>query len=60
MAVITVLKKMMRDQTAATAIEYGLIISLIVLGIVGALNQLAGSTIGMWDHVSSTVQQNVE
>lgn len=59
MAAIRFLKKVMRDQTAATVIEYGLIISLVVLAIVGMLNTLASNTIGMWSHVSTTVQDNV-
>ncbi len=49
------LKKILGDEKAATTIEYGLIISLIVLAIVGTLNTLATSTIGMWEYVTDTV-----
>ncbi len=39
--------KLLRDKTAATAIEYGLIVALIALGIVGAVQ-------GIGDQVSET------
>jgi pilus assembly protein Flp/PilA len=43
------------DEKAATAIEYGLIIAMIVLAMIGALSMLAGGTTGMWNNVSTTV-----
>jgi pilus assembly protein Flp/PilA len=46
---------LLRDEKAATAVEYGLIIAMIVLAMVGALNVLAGGTTGMWNNVSTTV-----
>ncbi len=47
--------RLARDQRGATAIEYGLIISLIVLAMMGALNLVANTTIGMWDNVAENV-----
>ncbi|GAA4811945.1 hypothetical protein GCM10023232_03940 [Sphingosinicella ginsenosidimutans] len=44
-----------RDEKGATAIEYGLIIAMVVLAMFGALSQLAGVTTGMWNNVSSEV-----
>ncbi|MGY6552348.1 MAG: Flp family type IVb pilin [Erythrobacter sp.] len=44
-----------RDQAGATAIEYGLIASLIVLGIMGALRYFASAAIGVWEFVSMSV-----
>ena len=49
------LRRLLGDRKAATAIEYGLIVSLIVLGIIGGLSMFANSTIGMWNNVSSAV-----
>ncbi len=41
---------------AATAVEYGLILAVIVLTMFGALQLTAGSTIDMWNNVSTKVQ----
>ncbi len=41
------------DRRGATAVEYGLIITLIVLAMLAALNNVAGSTISMWGNVSN-------
>jgi pilus assembly protein Flp/PilA len=45
------LKKIVADTSGATAVEYGLIISLIVLAMVGALQGVASATIDMWANV---------
>ena len=44
-----------RDDRAATAIEYGLIVSLIVVAIIGSLQAVAGRTINMWGNVAAAV-----
>ena len=44
-----------QDQRGATAVEYGLIISLIVLAMMAALNNVASATIDMWGNVSTKV-----
>ena len=49
------LKNILRCQEGATAIEYGLILSLIVIAIVASMTQVAGTTIEMWGFVSNTV-----
>jgi pilus assembly protein Flp/PilA len=46
-------KRIVDDQSGATAVEYGLIISLIVLAMVGALGGVADATNEMWGRVSS-------
>ena len=46
---------LLRDEKAATAVEYGLIIAMIVLAMVGALSLLGTTTTDMWNDVSSTV-----
>lgn len=40
-----------REPRAATAIEYGLILALIVIAIFVGLAALADSTIGLWNYV---------
>lgn len=52
------LKRIGRDILGATAIEYGLIASLIVIACIGALQLVAGETIELWDFVSSEVTKD--
>ena len=47
--------KLVRDIKAASAVEYALICALIVLAMIAGLNAVAGSTITMWNNVSSDV-----
>ncbi len=49
------LKNIFLCQEGATAIEYGLIISLIVVAIAMSVSQVAGTTIEMWGFISNTV-----
>lgn len=49
----TFFKRLVVDQSGATAIEYGLILSLIVIAMIGALQALATTTIDMWGNVES-------
>ncbi|WP_423602043.1 Flp family type IVb pilin [Sphingomonas sp. MS122] len=57
MQVLTTLYgRLLRCRRAATAVEYGLILALIVLAMMLALIELAGTTTGMWNNVSSAVQ----
>ncbi|MCE7797276.1 Flp family type IVb pilin [Sphingobium sufflavum] len=46
---------MKRDARGATAVEYGLIVALIVLAIIVAINQVATKTNGMWNNISNKV-----
>ncbi|MCA1198879.1 Flp family type IVb pilin [Sphingomonas sp. R647] len=50
------LTRLSRCTRGATAVEYGFILALIVLVMIGALTELAGSTTGMWNNVSNKVQ----
>lgn len=50
-----IVRRMIRDRKAATAIEYGLILAVIVLGMLGALGGVADATIGLWNNVSTKV-----
>lgn len=45
------------DTRAATAIEYGLIVALIALAIMGALRALGGGTGGMWTFISDEITE---
>jgi len=47
------IKRLQRDTRGATAIEYGLIISLIVIAMTSAMQGFANEAIGMWGNVES-------
>ncbi|MDR7153546.1 pilus assembly protein Flp/PilA [Sphingobium xenophagum] len=42
-------------ERGATAVEYGLIIALIVLAMITALTNVANKTTNMWNNVSTEV-----
>ena len=47
--------KLVQDQRGATAVEYGLICSLIVLACIAAITSVADETTQMWEFVSGEV-----
>lgn len=49
------LRQVLADRRGATAIEYGLIVSLIVIAMIGSFQQVANVTTVMWNNVSSEV-----
>jgi pilus assembly protein Flp/PilA len=51
--------RLIKDNRGATAIEYGLIVALIAMAVIGSMNLVAGETIGMWDYVSNTLDDAV-
>ena len=48
--------KLVRDRRAATAVEYGLILALVVLTMMAALTGVASVTTNMWGNISTKVQ----
>jgi pilus assembly protein Flp/PilA len=58
-AIRTKLRRLSRDNRGATAIEYGLIVALIGVAIMGALSNLGGGVGGMWSKLDNTVQGNM-
>lgn len=49
------LNRFLRDESGATAIEYSLILGLVVLAIVGSIQLLSDSLSNMYLFVSSSV-----
>ncbi len=45
-----------QDENGATAIEYGLIASLIIIGIIAALNTFSANTSGMYTSIATTLE----
>ena len=50
---LTIAKKFLKDESGATAIEYGLIAALVAVAIVGALTTLGGGLTTMFGKVNS-------
>ena len=49
------IRKLCSNEEGATAVEYGLILSLVVLAAMGAIVKIANSTISMWNNVATEV-----
>jgi pilus assembly protein Flp/PilA len=49
------LLRIIKDQRGGTAVEYGLILAMVFLAMVGALTTVAGTTTNMWNYVSDQV-----
>ncbi|MDB5724902.1 MAG: Flp/Fap pilin component [Novosphingobium sp.] len=47
------LNRLFRDEHGATAVEYGLIVAMIVLAMLGAMSGVASVTTTMWNDVSA-------
>ena len=51
-------RRLRRDDSGATAIEYGLIVALIGVAIMSALGSLGGGVGGMWTKLNNAVQSS--
>ncbi|QKG71384.1 Flp family type IVb pilin [Erythrobacter mangrovi] len=49
------LKKLGRDTSGATAVEYGLILALIFLAMIGSVQAFSTEAIRMWTNTSNTI-----
>jgi pilus assembly protein Flp/PilA len=52
---LVLIRRITRCEQGATAVEYGLIVSLIVIAMIAALQNTAGSTTNMWNSVSNKI-----
>jgi pilus assembly protein Flp/PilA len=51
-------KRLLRDTRGATAVEYGLIVALIVIAMLGALQGVAAQNSTQWMFVATQVLAN--
>ena len=51
------LQRLLRDSRGATAIEYGLILSLIVIAIIGAFETFGNASSDMWGRVTTAIDE---
>jgi pilus assembly protein Flp/PilA len=56
--VIRTLRRLLASNKGATAVEYGLIIAMIVLAMMAALTNVASNTKGMWGNVANEVSNS--
>lgn len=59
LAIRTFLRSLRSDRRGATAIEYGLIVALIAVAMMGGLSTLGGGAGGMWTNLSSTADDKL-
>lgn len=52
------MQALLRNTAGATAVEYGLLAAIVVVGLLGALQALADENIFMWAKVSSNVLES--
>lgn len=57
MNLTNLLKKIGRDDSGGTAIEYGLIASLVVIASIGAFDAVANENTGVWARVTNSVTE---
>lgn len=53
------LKQLLNNESGATAIEYGLIASLVVIASIGAFDAVANENTGLWATLSTKVSENM-
>ena len=53
---LKLLMALLRDRAGATAVEYGLIVALIVIAIIASVQGVANENTGLW----ATVRSNVD
>lgn len=56
MSVSAFIGSMLRDEQGATAIEYGLIASMLVIAIIGSMSAFANEANAMWTKVQTEVE----
>ena len=50
--------RLKQDETGATAVEYAIIVALIVVACIGAITGVATETTNKWNYVSGEVRRN--
>ena len=58
-AIRTYFSSLPRDKRGATAIEYGLIVALIAIAMMGGLRTLGGGAGGMWTNLAQTADDKM-
>lgn len=56
---MTRILRLIQDDRGATAIEYGLIVAMISIAIIGGLNYFAGETQTMWNGIATAMDNSI-
>ena len=59
-AVDGIVRRLLRNERGATAVEYGLIVALMVLAMLVGMQAFADETTAMWTEVSSGVAEAMD
>ena len=51
----TLIDRLTREEDGATAVEYGLIASLVVIAMIASMAAMSDTTIGIWNGVSTDI-----
>jgi pilus assembly protein Flp/PilA len=54
------LKRLLADRSGATAIEYGLILALVVLAMIGSLSAFAGESELTWNTIAARTSAAIQ
>jgi pilus assembly protein Flp/PilA len=57
--ILRALRRLFRDEKAATAIEYGMIVAFIAIAIIVAVQAVASATNAKWNVVSQNVAEHM-
>lgn len=55
---MSLIKDFLRDESGATAIEYGLIVGLIAVVIIGTLTALGTNITGLFEKISTAITKD--
>jgi pilus assembly protein Flp/PilA len=50
------LLEILRNEAGATAVEYAVMLALILIAVIGAIGSLGAQTGGMWGSINSDLQ----
>lgn len=53
MRIIQIMQQLLRDNRGATAVEYGLIVSLVIIAIIVGMQFVADGNSDMWNYVGT-------
>ena len=59
LAIRTNRRRLRTDKRGATAIEYGLLVALIAVAMMGGLSTLGGGAGGMWGNLGNTAEEHM-
>ena len=55
MRAVNIFQQLQRDERGATAIEYGMILALVCLAVIGAVRGVANENTGLWASVEARI-----